>query len=91
MPTASQVDRTLSSIRKTFRTFSQVTHETTPFMLQRCNTKKLVVFLKRFHLQLGSSKEEECPRCLGSLLKLGGSCDHFQEKAVRFGEQAVVS
>ena len=37
-PTASQVDTTRGLRGKSFRTFSQVMHETTPLILQRYNT-----------------------------------------------------
>ena len=58
--------------KKAFRPFSQQTRETTPFTLQRAILKKLVVFLKGvevFPLQMGRSKKEERPRCLGSFAK----------------------
>ena len=60
--------------RKFFRTFSQVTRETTPSRYNGAILNKFVVFLKSVQLflgQLGRSKEEEGLRCVGSFAKVG--------------------
>ena len=71
-----------------FRTFSLVTRETTPFMLQWCNTQEnghLPEKVKLFHLQLGRSKKDKHLCCLGSFAKAGGGISGGREQAVGLG------
>ena len=77
-PTGSPVGRTHGPREKAFRTFSQVTRQTTPFTLQRCNTYEIgCLFWKAFSFfafNWHAARKRSVFAVWEALLKLGESC-----------------